>query len=331
MRKICAALLAAGVMLWAGLPTNAQKKNTNTDKVAAYVNGQPIMETALTRALRRIPADKHDKFRPELLHFLIDNLLIEQHLTRLGIQADPKEVAEKLEKVKEEIKKGGSTYEKVLKELLLTEAELKQQIAAELQWEKYVDSQANDAVLRKLFNANRDVFNGSMVRARHILLTPKKEDAKSDEAEKARLLKLKAQIEAEVAKGLAKLPPGTDKLEREKQRAKLMEDAFAAVAAKESQCPSKSRGGELGFFPRAGAMVEPFASAAFALKPYELSDVVTTQFGHHLILVTERRPGKDITFEEAKPGVLDYFADQLRVSLIEQLRPKAKIVINDPK
>ena len=50
-------------------------------------------------------------------------------------------------------------------------------------------------------------------------------------------------------------------------------------------------------------MVEPFAKAAFTLPPYKVSDVVTTQFGHHLILVTERKPGKAVKYEEIKEDV----------------------------
>ena len=47
-------------------------------------------------------------------------------------------------------------------------------------------------------------------------------------------------------------------------------------------------------------MVEPFAKAAFALKPYEMTDVVATEFGYHLILVTARKQGTPKKFEEVK-------------------------------
>src|SRR5262249_55443351 len=131
----------------------------------------------------------------------------------------------------------------------------------------------------------------SLVRARHVLLSPNSADTKANAEAKAHLLAVKNQIEDGAVQALAKLtPPPKDNLEREKARAKYIEDAFIAVATKESACPSKAQGGDLGWFPRAGNMVEPFAKAAFALKPYEMSDVVTTQFGHHLILLTDRRP-----------------------------------------
>ena len=76
---------------------------------------------------------------------------------------------------------------------------------------------------------------------------------------------------------------------REKARCKLIDDAFAEEAKKLSACPSKIQGGDVGWFDRTGVMVESFAKTAFALQPYQMSDVVQTQFGYHLILLTERR------------------------------------------
>ena len=61
---------------------------------------------------------------------------------------------------------------------------------------------------------------------------------------------------------------------------------FADAAREYSDCPSGAEGGDLGAFGR-GAMVQPFDEAAFALGVGEMSDVVQTQFGYHLILRTE--------------------------------------------
>ena len=53
-------------------------------------------------------------------------------------------------------------------------------------------------------------------------------------------------------------------------------------------------------FQGVGFMVEPFSRPAFALKPFEMSAPVKTQFGYHLILVTDRKPGRDVKFEEVE-------------------------------
>lgn len=120
------------------------------------------------------------------------------------------------------------------------------------------------------------------VRARHLFLSGDGRD---------RLAAIKQRIEKVVTAGLAKLPPGTGALDRERARVKLVEDAFSAAAREYSACPSKEQGGDLGWFGRSGTVVEEFAKAAFALKPLEVSNVVETSQGLHLILVLERKAG----------------------------------------
>src|SRR5207245_4069050 len=136
---------------------------------------------------------------------------------------------------------------------------------------------------------------------------------------KLQLLRFRQQIEETAAKEVAKLPPSTDNLAREKARNAAVENAFAELARQVSACPSKEKGGDLAWFRRVGNMVEPFAKAAFALKPFQMSDVVTTKFGYHLILVTERKPGAEAKFDEVKDVVKDVYGVRLRGDVRVQL------------
>jgi peptidyl-prolyl cis-trans isomerase C len=298
------------------------------EAVAATVNGQPIGEVAVQRALRSVPKEKQPEIRPEVMTFLIDNALIEQYLVSQKIGVELKEIEDRLGEVKQQMTKEKLEYTKVLADMMLTEPELRQTISAEIRWQKYIDTQANEKVLKELFEQHPDMFDGSMVRARHILLTPASNDPKAVEQSRQQLLVIRKQIEDTVAAGIAKLPANADAFAREKERAKLIDEAFAEQAKKNSACPSKGQGGDVDWFPRAGAMVEPFAKVAFELKPFQMSDVVQTQFGLHIILPIDRRAGKPgMKFDEAKDDVKDIYSSRLREKLVEQLRGSAKIVV----
>lgn len=107
--------------------------------------------------------------------------------------------------------------------------------------------------------------------------------------------------------------------ERDKAMAKAKEllqlvkqkpESFAEVARKNSQDPgSASNGGDLDFFAR-GAMVKPFEEAAFALKKGEISEVVTSDFGLHIIKLTDIKTPKQKSFEELRAGLEDELKNQ---------------------
>lgn len=294
---------------------------------AALVNGQAITESAVQRSLERIPPERRAAARPELINHLIDNMLVDQYLIQQKIVADIAEVDKRHALMKAEIIKQGKDYAKMLEELKLSDTELKEHIAAEVRWEKYTDSQATDKALQEIFEQNKDVFNGASVRARHILLTVSPTD--EVEIEKARLLILayKKQVEDTVKTEMAKLPPTTDNLAKEKARIALLDETFAIIAKDKSTCPSKDQGGDVGWFTRDGVMVENFSKTAFGLTPYLLSDPVKTQFGYHLILTTEKKPGKEVKFEELKGEAKEYFAEKLRERMSEHVRKFSKIII----
>jgi len=80
-------------------------------------------------------------------------------------------------------------------------------------------------------------------------------------------------------------------------------ESFADVAKKNSQDPgSATKGGDLDFFAR-GAMVKPFEDAVFAMKKGDISDVVTSDFGYHIIRLTDVKLPVQRTFEELRAGI----------------------------
>lgn len=112
---------------------------------------------------------------------------------------------------------------------------------------------------------------------------------------------------------LIAIAPGAPAQAREKAKAKadsilkqLDRGAdFSKLAAQYSDDPgSRDHGGDLGFFER-GQMIKPFEDAAFSLKPGQVSAVVGTRFGYHIIKVNEVKPAHTDTLAEAKPRIVE--------------------------
>jgi len=337
MPSVRAALLGltlTGLTAFAQTPapkTSQPAPTANTPPaVAASVNGYPIYESVVARALDRVPPARRAEVRPGLIDHLVNNLLIDLSLKHAGYKVEKKEVDQRVDEMKTELKKVGRDFDKMLVDLKVAESELREHIEADLRWYKYAAAQATDVTLKKLFDDNKDMFDGSTVRAQHILLTPTDKDPKKAAAAAAKIREIKVSIEKEVAAGMAKLPQTTDKLKQEQERARMLTETFAKYAKAHSDCPSKNQGGSVGPFPKAGFMVAPFANAAFALKQYEMSDVVQTPFGYHLILCVERKAGREVKFDEVKDVVKEVYFDRLHENLSAQLRAQSKIVVNPP-
>jgi parvulin-like peptidyl-prolyl isomerase len=292
---------------------------------AAKVNNQEIPEVAVYRALRQFPASEQEIARREILSHLIDNAIVDQYLTALKITAEPAEVDKLIGELKDELKKAQppKDYAAELEAMLLTEAEFRAEVAAQMKWDKFVKQQTPDEKLKTFFEQRPQLFDGSMVQCRHILLNPGNDPAKKAEA-KQTLLKIKQVTEAEGAKAAA---AGADAAAKEQAKNKRIEECIGEYAKQYSVCPSKKDGGNLGYFPRVGAMVEPFAKTAFDLPVYGISDVVETEFGLHLILCTAKKPGVARPFEQAKEEVRGVYAVQLREAVLAQMKPKAAIAI----
>jgi peptidyl-prolyl cis-trans isomerase C len=104
---------------------------------------------------------------------------------------------------------------------------------------------------------------------------------------------------------------------------------FAELAKKNSDCPSAQNGGDLNFFQR-DRMVKPFADAAFGMKVGQTSDLVETQFGYHIIKVTDHKDANTVSFEQVKKELIDDLSrdkqEEITKNYIESLKKSANIV-----
>lgn len=297
---------------------------------AALVNDEVITEGSVRRELGcleclHLPADRLAEARAEGVRLLVDRLLIDQHLRAAGYRVTKAEEDDYLDKLKADLKQPRPNLARSPADLHIPEVDLRREIAVHLRWVRYTEAKATDGELRKLFQEHRHWFDGSRVQARHILIAlPSNAPGDVGKADQ-RLRAIRAAIETDVNAGLATVSALTDKDAREKERGRLVTELFSQYAREKSDCPSKAQGGDLGAFLRRGVVEEAFADAAFALRPFQLSDAVRTKFGYHLILVTGRTPGRDVSFEAVQEAVQSHFGEQLKARLASELRQKATV------
>jgi peptidyl-prolyl cis-trans isomerase C len=237
---------------------------------------------------------------------LIDDLLMQQFLRKYGPQLEANEVSKKLAELEESLKKQNKTIQDFLKETGQSETQLRTNILNMLQWSMFVKQRLTDEDLKRYYEENKEYFDRIVVRASHIVFRVSATASDTErEAVRAKLLALRQDIE-------------TGKID------------FADAAKKNSQCASAPNGGDIGYFPRKMTVEEAFAKAAFALKVGQMSDVVQTDYGLHLIKVTDRKPGQPSDFSKMKDEVREMCIEEMRMALLTHQRKTAHVEINLP-
>lgn len=279
------------------------------NQVLATVNGQPITRGEVIDFLSRYPVPPGNE--KEIYQYTLDSManlkLLEQYLTKMRIQVTPqdldKEVATYAEKMKAEENRDLKT---ALAESGHDVDWLKKQMTPVIAWRKFIETYATDPALRKFADQNKDLFSRTQVRASHIFLgVPTDAASGAKEAAKQKLAGIKAEIEA----------------------GKI---SFADAANKYSEDDANKQspnGGDLGYFTRKGQYLDSFAAKAFSMQPNTISDPFETEFGVHLILVTDRKPGEPFDFDQNKVAVLNQYKSDLQERVIAQERKAAKIEI----
>jgi peptidyl-prolyl cis-trans isomerase C len=295
-------------------------ESQSAEQKVAVVNGTVIkqaeFDSEMSRVLERlqrtgrIPNDlERSQIKKQVLENLIARELLYQESQKKGIKVDQKEIEEQITALKGRFP-SEVEFKNALSTANLTEADLRFQFERDVAIRKLLDDQiggkstVSEKESRAYYDSNLASFKKSeQVRASHILI---KVDPGADEAKKA-------EARTKIESLQAKLKNGED---------------FGALAKEYSEGPSGPKGGDLGFFGR-GQMVKPFEEVAFSMKPGQVSGMVETRFGYHLIMVTERTPESTLSYEEVKDRLEQYLKQQKVqeeiAAYVETLKSNAKI------
>jgi len=342
MKKITLALLAVSMVFLSGCGKNEKADLSPTViKVNNSVITKGMVEDSFKTGALNVDVNKPENrfiylvYKNKSVNDLIIKELLTQEAEKRKISISDKEIKIKLNEIIEKV--GGKVkFEQSLAQNKLTENSFSDMLRFDLLKEKLVNNLAgqkkvNESAAKDFYVKNQNQYfkHPEQVRASHILLSVSEADIKSKlEAEGKKLsadeLNKKVKSELNAVKNKA------DKILAE---VKAKPAKFAEIAKKESQDPSSAeKGGDLGFFDNK-QMVPEFSKIAFSIKPGEISKVVKTEFGYHIIKVVDRKSAGLIPFDEVKPQIQKYLEQQEKMQaiqkLIESSKNNAKIVYLD--
>ena len=299
--------------------------------VLATVGNRKITKQDFLNQLGNVPVEYIAQFQPEMLKMqskqMLNALVEFEILLTLAEKAGIKVTKEMIlaefdKKLKSLPKEQQDMFEKQLKLQGKTVEDVKKQLvgdpnttrAATIQ--KYVEQKVlpqikvSDAEIEKYYREHQNQFmTPEMVNVSHILISTMPDQNNGKKLTPPEQAKKDAEAKAKAEKILAQLKQNGD---------------FGAIAAKESACPSKQKKGNLGNIRR-GQMVPEFEKAAFALtKPGQLSGIVKTQYGYHIIKLISKTPSAPVPLAQVKEMIRAQLKnDSIRKALEDQVT-KAK-------
>lgn len=288
--------------------------------VMARVNGDAVGKSEFERAVRAleaqagapVPPDRRDAIYRQVLDQIVAFRLLSQEAEARKIAVPDAEVDGRVGEIRKQFP-NEQAFTAALSERQMSPEGLKTDIRRQLLVMRLVDTDikptvnVGDKEIGEFYQKNPDRFQEpEAVHAAHILI---RVPEKADEATKNK-------ARADAGKALSELKrKGAD---------------FAAVAKKYSQDASAVNGGDLGFVAK-GQTVPAFEQAAFALQPGQVSAVVESPFGFHIIKVMEHRDGRKVPLEEVKAQVGQFLTqEQMQEktnAYVEKLKAKGKVDI----
>lgn len=325
MRVLIALFASATLCLSVAACSKSKTAETSTVAVAALVNGdtvtvadaERVAEGFITNGAPPDPEAEGSSFA-EKMYYTAVNRLVEQQLVmhaarELGLVVTDEDVTRSLSQLIA-MSGGEAAFQGILAQRGITMDDVRRDMRINLTLQRYFEEVVNKNSpvtpedVQAYYDAHPEEFGPQPeVHARHILIRTTPDMSAAERA---------------AAKDTAEIV---------QKRAASGED-FAALALEYSEDPTNAQtGGDLGWF-RKGQMVPPFDSAAFALKPGQISGVVTTSYGYHIIDKEGERTGEamDMSDPKVQQQIQNEIAGDRFRAAVADLREQADVVVNPP-
>ncbi len=315
-------------------PPAKETNDPNTPKVdpnalVVTVNGTKITEGQINKILDarmeqragKIPPNMKDQFRQQMRKNIIQQLVIEQILTEKekekNITVSQQDVNDKIAEQMKQQNLNLDEFKALLKNYGTNYSDYEDNMRKRLAFEKLMEFEFADKIqkpteeqAKAFYDENIEQFREpEKIHTKHILIKP----ADSNDPNKA-----KAQARAKAEDILKKVKEGGN---------------FEELAKQYSACPSGKNGGDLGEAPK-GSFVPAFEAAAYKLEPNQVSDIVETEFGYHIIKMISHTDANTTSFEKAREKIEQHLSnkqkEQVVMNYISQIKQQADIKFVDP-
>jgi len=299
---------------------STQESDVASPDAMIQVNGNTLKKSDLQKKIRlkmkgrtaSLSSEQQIKMQKELNRQLVDNFItrvvFSGEADRLGIRASQDEIDREYEKIERQLSPGKplEAYFRendISHEDVVLDIRIRKLVAMEMSGR----SKPSQQEIERFYEEHRERFtSGQTAHVRHILVAFNPgEDLATREAKKKKIQEIRSRLTA-----------GED---------------FAELASLFSDCPSKEKGGDLGII-RIGQTARPFEKAAFSQEVMAVGQVISTEYGYHILQVIEHQPEKVMALSEVKERIAEYLARQNEMdafaALNERLRKKAVIVYN---
>jgi peptidyl-prolyl cis-trans isomerase C len=309
-------------------PNPENTAEATPDSVAVTVNGGDITESQVEKEIKpqlerlaaqaaQMPPAFLEQYKTQIRQQALEKMVVEKLLNQkakqLNLQVNDEEVMKKIEEMvaQQNPPLSMEDFKALIEASGQSLEEVKERIRKRTCYEKIFETQFEGKInvteedAKKFYDENKQQFETpEQVRASHILIGIKPADSNE----------VKAEAKQKIEQLLKQIRDDAD---------------FAQLAKENSTCPSSEKGGDLDFFPR-GQMVSPFEKVAFELQPGQVSDVVETRFGYHIIKVTDRKNASLKPFEDEKDDIIKNLENnkkgEIAAKYLESLKAEANIV-----
>ena len=326
MKKIIALTLSS--LLCISAVGCSSKKNNNDIVAKVNENNITIEDFKVTLALNKIDLESKygstvwetevengvkfkDTFKNRVLKGMIDVEAVCEEAKKDGLTPSEEEIDKAFDELNKNLY-ANENYKKILEDLKISDTCIKSQVEKTLTIQKYTENfdknlKISDEEMKKYYEEHKADYYKDEVKASHILISTVDDNGKELSEAKKKEAKKKAE---EVLK-----------------KAKSGEEFSELAKEYSDDSGSAANGGDLGYFTK-GKMVQPFEEAAFSLKSGEISGLVESEYGYHIIKVYDKID-KQLTFDEVKDEIKKTLTEDKYMESIEAITKKAKVEKNE--